>query len=70
MLVHIFRKVDFPCLANWTLRKTSLKNLPDVKQAIERNFYMVDYLKSLSNADKLIGLSKRFISILLSHGFR
>ena len=38
MLVHIFGKVDSICCANWVLQKTSPKNLPDVKQAIERKF--------------------------------
>ena len=69
MLVHMLGKVDSPCCANWALRKTSPKNLPDVKQGIERNFYMDDFLKSLSNTDELIELSKRVISTLLSHGF-
>ena len=41
MLVHIFSKADSPCCANWALRKTSPKGLPDVKQAIERNFYKI-----------------------------
>ena len=70
MLIHIFGKVDSPCCENWALRKKSPKNLPDVKQAIERNFCMDDFLKSLSNVDELIELSKRVISTLLSHGFR
>ena len=69
MLVHIFGKVESPCCANWALQKTSPKNLPDVKQAIERNFYMGNFLKSLSNADELIELSERVISTLLWNGF-
>ena len=70
MLAYIFGKADSPCCANWALRKTSPKNLPDVKQAMERNFYMYDFLRSLSTVDELIELSKRVISTLLSHGFR
>ena len=65
MLVHIFCNVDSTCCANWALRKTSPKNLPDVKQAIEGKFYMDNFLISLSNVDELIELSKRVIS-----GFR
>ena len=70
IIVHIFDKAYSPCCANWTLRKTSSKNLPDVNQAIDRNFYMNDFLKSLSNVDELIELSKRVISTLPSYGFR
>ena len=70
LLVHIFCKVDFPCCANWALRKASPKNLPNVKQTIERNFYMDYFSKLLSTVDELIELFKRVNSTLLSHGFR
>ena len=59
VLVHIFGEVDSPCCANWALRKTKPKNLPDAKQVIERDFNMDDFLKSLFNVDELIELSKR-----------
>ena len=62
MLVHIFCKVDSICCANWVLRKTSPKNLPNVKQAIEGKFYMDNFLILLSNVDELMELSKRVIS--------
>ena len=70
MLVHVFRKVDSPCCANWTLQNTSTDSELDVKIAIERNFYMDDFLKSLSNVNNLINLSKRVISVLQCHVFR
>ena len=70
MLVHVFGKVDSPCCANWALRNTSIDSELDVKNTIERNFYMDDFLKSLSNVDDLINLSKRVMSVLQCHGFR
>ena len=70
MLVHVFGKVDSPCCANWALRNTSIDSELDVKNTIERNFYMDDFLKSLSNVDDLINWSKRVMSVLQCHGFR
>ena len=68
MLAGKFSKADFSCCANWALRKTSPKNLPDFKQRFEKNFYMDDFFKS--NVDEMIELSKKVISILLLQGFR
>ena len=70
MIVHVFGKVDSPCCTNWALRNTSIDSELDVKNTIERNFYMDDFLKSLSNVDDLINLSKRVMSVLHCHGFR
>ena len=59
MLVHVFGKIDSPYYANWALRNTSTNSELDVKNAIERNFYMDNFFKSLSNVDDLINSSKR-----------
>ena len=58
MLVHAFGKIDSPYCANWALRNTSTNSELDVKNAIERNFYMDNFLKSLSNVDDLISYLK------------
>ena len=63
-------RLDSPCCANWALRNTSIDSELDIKNTIERNFYMDDFLKSLSNVDDLINLSKRVMSVLQCHGFR
>ena len=57
MLVHVFGKVDSPYCANWALRNTSTNRELDVKNGIERNIYIDDFLKSLSNIADLINLS-------------
>ena len=70
MLVHVFGKVDSPYCANWALRNTSTNSELDVKNGIERNIYMDDFLKSLSNIADLINLSnwKSYVSSTC-HGF-
>ena len=40
MLVHLFGKVDSPCIANLSINKAADNALPDVKFAINSNFYM------------------------------
>ena len=57
MLVHVFGKVDSPYCSNWALRNTITNSVLDVKNGIERNIYMDDFLKSLSNIVDLINLS-------------
>ena len=67
MLIHIFDKVDSPCCTKWALQKASPKDQQFVKHAIQRKFYLSNFLKSLSHVHELIVLSKRVISIFLSH---
>ena len=69
MLVHKFVKVDSPCCTNWALQNTSTDNELDVKNAVERNLYMDDFLKSLSNIADLVNLSKRIMLVLQCQGF-
>ena len=40
-----FGKVDSPCHANWGLPNANTDNKTDAKNAVERNFYMDDFLR-------------------------
>ena len=57
--MHVFGNIDSSCCVNWALQNTSTNSELDVKNAIERNFYMDNFFKSLSNVDDLINSSKR-----------
>ena len=69
MNVHLFVKVDFPYIANWTLRKSREDSTEDVKYALNNNFYMEDYLKSMPNEKELLSLTCKVVSVLKCHGF-
>ena len=51
MKVNLFGKVNSPCIANWTIKKTSADQSDSYDQisikTIENNFYMDDFLSSL-----------------------
>ena len=69
MLVHIFGKVDLPCRVNWALR-----NVPEmleklIKGIVANNFYMDEFLSSLSEEESLIRLSSSLIFCLKACGF-
>ena len=64
MLVHLFRKVDSPCIANWSIRKAADNASPGAKFAINSNFYTDDFLKSMSNENELVKLVREVISVL------
>ena len=69
MLVHIFGKVDLPCRVNWALR-----NVPEmleklIKGIVANNFYMDEFLSSLSDEESLIRLSSSLIFCLKACGF-
>ena len=53
MRVHIFGKLDSPCVANYTLKKTDIdqntKYNYDNIDAVNRNLYMDDCLGSYGN---------------------
>ena len=53
MSVHIFGKIDLPCIGNWVLKKTAKDPTKGYsKRAIEsilENFYMDDFLDSFSS---------------------
>ena len=69
MNVHLFGKVDSPCIANWALRKSGEDSTEDVKFVLNNNFYMDDYLKSMSNENDLISLTYKVVSVLKCYGF-
>ena len=50
MCVHLFGKLDSPCVANYTLKKTAIdqkaKYNYDIIDAVHKNFYMDHYLGS------------------------
>ena len=70
MLVHLFGKVDSPCIINWSIKTAADNASPDVKFAINSNFYKDDFLKSMSNKNDLVKLVREVISVLNSSGFR
>ena len=70
MLVHLFGKVDSPCIANWSIKKAADNASPDAKFAINNNFYMDDFLKSMPNENELVKFLREVISVLNSCGFR
>ena len=67
---RVFGKVDSLCCASRALRNTNTDNEVDIKNTVERNFYMDDFLRSLSNVADLINWFKRVMSVRQSHGFR
>ena len=69
LLVHLFGKVDSPCIANWSIKKAADNAFPDAKFARNSNFYMDDFLKSMSNENELVKLMRDVISVLNSCGF-
>ena len=70
MTVHLFRKVDSPCCANWALKQSVVDQTQNVKDAIERNFYMDDYLDSLPTEKEAISISQQLMDTLSKSGFR
>ena len=69
MNVHLFGKVDSSCIANWALRKSGEDSTEDVKFVLNNNFYIDDYIKSMSNEKDLISLTCKVVSVLKCHGF-
>ena len=74
MNVHLFGKIDSPCCANWSLKKTALDQKDiypeNIVLKILDNFYMDDYLDSFSEKDSAISTIKDVICILSTGGFR
>ena len=68
--MHIFGKVDSPCCANWALRKVLEMLEKLLKRVVANNFYMDDFLSSLSDEESLIRLSLSLVSCRKACGFR
>ena len=70
MVRHLFGKVDSPCIANWALKKSAEQSSQEIQSAINNNFYMDDFLKSMSNETDLIKLVGGVIATLKTCSFR
>ncbi|KAL9972904.1 hypothetical protein ACROYT_G019295 [Oculina patagonica] len=76
MLVIIFGAAYSPCTANYVLRKTADDNCenplfsPETIEAVKRNFYMDDLLKSVRDETSATQLQKELTALLARGGFR
>ena len=74
MNVHLLGKIDPPCCAIWSLKKTALDQKDiypeNIVLKILDNFYMDDYLVSFSEKNSAISTIKDVICILSTGGFR
>ena len=72
--VHLFWKIELPCIANWTLQKTVKDNGDQISFrsscAMLENFYMDNYLDSFPMTQKAINTCIEVIKILSSGGFK
>ena len=74
MKVHIFGKVDSPCIANWVIKRiasdqsSQYKN--EIKKIIKQSFYMDDYLDCFPSQEKAIETVHKVIKILSTGEFR
>ena len=69
MNVPLFGKVDSHFIVNWALKKSGEDSTIDVKFVLNNNFYLDDYLKSMSNENDLIILTCKVVSVLKIHSF-
>ena len=69
--VHKFGKVDWPCCANWALKRTAIDNKPKFSlRAIEAvNCYMNDYLDSFPGLEEGIKVIVEVVQLLKLSGF-
>ena len=74
MTVHIFGKIDSPCIANWVIKWTASHQSNEypvnIINTIHENFYMDDYLDCFSSGERAIDTIQKVISILSNGGFR
>ena len=74
MNVHLFGKIDSPCIANWTVKRSAkdqseLYDTVSIK-TIEENFYMDDFLSLFHDTAEAIKMCNNVINILSQGGFR
>ena len=73
MTVHRFGATSSPSVAGYALRKVAEDNSTDADQivikTVQRNFYVDDCLKSMSDIDSTINLIEQLRALLLSGGF-
>ena len=74
MCVHVFGKLDSPCVANYTLKKTAIdqkaKYNYTIIDAVHKNIYMDDYLGSYRNIDLAKETVVNVTKLLSEGGFR
>ena len=74
MKVHIFGKVDSPCIENWVIKRTasdqSSQYENEIIARIKQNFYIDDYLDCFPSQKKAIETAHKVIKILSTGGFR
>ena len=68
MRVHLFGGASSPSCANYALKKTADDNKedfrPEVVETVDRNFYVDNCLKPVSNEDKAVNLAKQLRELL------
>ena len=68
MNVHLFGKVDSPCIANWTIKKPAADQSDSFDQisikTIENDFYMDDFLSSFHEISVTVKVCVDVINIL------
>ena len=74
MLVHIFGATSSPSIAGYALRKTAKDHeryfSSEAVDAVLRDFYVDDLLKSFSNAEQAIAIAKEIQQLLVKGGFQ
>ena len=74
MKVHLFGGVWSPSCCSFALRRTAADNKSnfheDVKNAVERNFYVDDCLKSVEDEQKAIWMVAQLSQLLMLDGFK
>ena len=74
MLVHLFGKVDSPCIAAWALQRTAADNQlefgKEVVDIVKRNFYVDDCLYSKSTVEEAANTALQLITLLRKGNFR
>ncbi|PFX13712.1 hypothetical protein AWC38_SpisGene22184 [Stylophora pistillata] len=76
MLVMIFGAASSPCTGNYVLRRTALDNygvtafFTGTIEAVEKNFYMDDFLKSVCDEATAVRMFYEMTSLLARGGFR
>ena len=73
MKVHIFGKVDSPCIANWVIKRTasdqSSQYENEIIETIKQNFYMDDYLDCFPSQKKAAETAHKVIKTLPTRVF-
>ena len=69
---HIFRAKNSPICANYALKRVGLDNereYPIAAKAIQNNFYMENFIKSVETPEEAFGVLNQLQPLLSRHGF-